>query len=347
MTDRRHERAKRIEDLVPIEPGTLGYQALQYAAHLEGRGYSPHTVRTARVHLRLFLVWCEERGLRRPEEIDLAVLERYQRSLFHHRTEEGARLSFRSQYDRLGGVRRFFRFLRRSGAISTNPADLLEPPRVERRLPEGVLTAEEAESVLAQPDLSNWQGLRDRSMLELFYATGIRRQELIDLAVFDLDLSARTLTVRQGKGKKDRRVPVSERAVAWVAKYLEEVRPRLARPADDGTLFLTKQRSGFSPARMTRLVRRYIEAAGVTKPGSCHVFRHTLATLMLDGGADLRHVQEMLGHADISTTQIYTRVALARLREAYEKSHPGVRLHRPEDGANDERGGDPETSGRE
>jgi len=171
---------------------------------------------------------------------------------------------------------------------------------------------------------------------------------MIDLAVFDLDLGARTVTVRQGKGKKDRRVPVSERAAAWVAKYLDEARPHLAPAADDGTLFLTSHRSGFSPAGMTHLVRRYIEAAGVTKPGSCHAFRHTLATLMLDGGADLRHVQEMLGHADISTTQIYTRVALARLREVYEKSHPGVRLHRPpaadgEPAEDDEKGGGPET----
>jgi integrase/recombinase XerD len=344
VTDRRRDRAKHIEDLVPIEPGTLGYQALQYAARLESRGYSPHTVRTARVHLRLFLVWCDERGLHEPEAIDLAVLERYQRNLYHHRTEAGTRLSFRSQHDRLGGVRRFFRFLRRTGVIPTNPADLLELPRVERRLPEGVLTAEEAEAILAQPDLGHREGLRDRAMLELLYATGIRRQELIDLAVFDLDVSARTLTVRQGKGKKDRRVPVSERAVAWVAKYLEEARPHLAPVADDGTLFLTSHRKGFSPAGVTHLVRRYIEAAGVTKPGSCHVFRHTLATLMLDGGADLRHVQEMLGHADISTTQIYTRVALARLREAYEKSHPGVRLHRPGSEAHDEEGGAPETS---
>jgi len=168
--DRRRERAKHIADLVPVEPGTLGYQALRYAEHLESRGYSPHTVRTARVHLRLFLVWCEDRGLRRPEEIDLAVLERYQRSLFHHRTDKGARLSFRSQHDRLGGVRRFFRYLRRAGVIPTNPADLLELPRVERRLPEGVLTAEEAEAILAQPELGRPEGLRDRAILELFYA---------------------------------------------------------------------------------------------------------------------------------------------------------------------------------
>jgi len=329
---------------VPVEPGTLGYQALRYLEHLETKGYSPNTVGTAGIHLRFFLGWCEPRALQRPEEIDFAILERYQRSLYNYRDEAGRPLSFRAQYARLGGVRRFFRFLRRSGAITSNPADLLEPPRIERRLPKGVLTAEEAEAVLAQPDLSEARGLRDRAILELFYATGIRRQELINLTVFDLDLGSGTLTVRQGKGKKDRRVPVSERAVAWVAKYLEEVRPGLAPATDPGTLFLTRLRSGFSPERMTALVRRYIEAAGVTKPGSCHVFRHTLATLMLDGGADLRHVQEMLGHADISTTQIYTRVALARLREAYEKSHPGVRLHRPESGAHDEEGGEPETS---
>ena len=348
MTDGRRARAKRIEDLVPVEPGTLGHHALRYLARLEDRGYSPHTVRTARIHLRLFLVWCTDRGLERPEAVDLGVLERYQRSLAHHRKEDGTPLSFQSQYDRLGGVRRFFRALVRTEVIPTNPAELLEPPRVERRLPKGVLTAEEAEAVLAEPDVEHPQGLRDRVILELLYATGVRRQELIDLAVFDLDLAARTLTVRQGKGRKDRRVPVSERAVAWVAKYLEEARPRLAGARDPGTLLLTNRGAPFSPARMTKLVRGHIEAAGVTKPGACHVFRHTLATLMLDGGADLRHVQEMLGHADISTTQVYTRVALARLREAYETSHPGVRLHRPEteaepSAADEPKGGDDET----
>ncbi len=342
MDRRRRPRAPRIAEVTSIEPGTLGHHAREYLAHLTTKGYSRHTVRTARSHVRLFLVWCADRGLERPETIGLGELERYQRSLYHERCPDGRRLSFRSQYARLGGVRRFFRHLHRAGAILANPADLLEPPKVERRLPRGVLTVEEAELVLLQPDLATARGLRDRAILELFYATGIRRQEMIDLAVFDLDPhedGSGTLTVRQGKGKKDRRLPVSERAVAWVAKYLDQVRPDLAPVPDDGRLFLTAQRQPISPEWMTLLVRRYIEAAGVTKPGACHVFRHTVATLMLDGGADLRHVQEMLGHADISTTQIYTRVALARLRDAYEKSHPGVRLHRPVEETNDEEGG--------
>lgn len=352
MRDRRRLRAKRIEDLVPVEPGTLGALALRYLEHLETRGYSPHTVRTARIHLRLFLVWADERGIEHPEAVDLAVLERYQRSLFHHRKADGAPLSFQTQYDRLGGVRRFLHYLRRTRAIPSNPADLLEPPRVERRLPKAVLSAEEAEAALAQPEVETVQGLRDRAVLETFYATGVRRQELIRLSVYDLDAGAGVLAVRQGKGKKDRRVPISERAVAWVTKYLEEARPALVREPDEGVLFLTSRGDALSPALLTHRVRSYLEAAGITKPGSCHLFRHTVATLMLDGGAELRHVQAMLGHSDISTTQVYTRVALAKLRLAYEKSHPGVRLHRPpnaleapvEPPADDEKGGAPETT---
>jgi len=338
--DRRRLRARRIEDLVPVGPGTLGSWVLRYLDHQASRGCSEHTIRGASAHLRYFLVWADERGLVRPEEVTVSVLGRYQRWLFHYRGEHGRPLSFRSQHDRLGSVRRFFRWLAKNRVLEMSPAELLELPRVERRLPRAVLTVAEAERVLAQPDTTSAQGLRDRAILELLYSTGIRRQELIGLSLYDLDVDGGGLAVRQGKGKKDRLVPVGERALAWLGRYLDQVRPELALEPDDGTLFLTGLRGRFSPDRLTKLVRGYVDAAGIGKRGSCHLFRHTMATLMLEGGADLRFIQAMLGHADISTTQIYTQVAIRQLKEVHERTHPGARLARRAEAAGDAGDGD-------
>jgi integrase/recombinase XerD len=217
-----------------------------------------------------------------------------------------------------------FRWLARENRILYNPASELELPNAERRLPAAVLSQGEAEAILAVPDLHDPLGLRDRAMLELFYATGIRRGELARLRVFDLDVERLVLAVRQGKGKKDRMIPTGQRAAAWIARYLTDVRPRLVVEPDDGILFLTVDGTVFSLDRLTGLVADYVKRSGVGKPGACHLFRHTMATLMLEGGADIRFIQQMLGHADISTTQIYTQVSLRQLRAIHAATHPGA-----------------------
>jgi integrase/recombinase XerD len=204
-------------------------------------------------------------------------------------------LSFHWQYDLLGGVRRFLHWLTRQRVLAMNPASSLEPPRVERRLPKAILSAQEAEQILRVPNLSTPRGLRDRAILETFYATGVRRQELSALRIEDIDLENGRLVVRQGKGKKDRVLPLSERASAWIEKYLEEARFQISRGADDGSLFLGRRGKRIGVEQLTKLVRESIAAAGILKPGSCHLFRHTMATLMLEGGADLCYVQAMLG----------------------------------------------------
>jgi integrase/recombinase XerD len=328
MADHRHDRRKRLADLVTIEPGTLGAYALRYLEDLRVRNFSTHTIRTAEIHSRLFLTWCAEHDVTEPAAVTVPLLERYQRHLFHQQKDDGKRISFHAQYDRLGGVRRFLHWLVRARILAMNPATSLEPPRVERRLPKAILTAREAEQVLSQPDTTTPRGLRDRAILETLYATGLRRQELCALRIDDLDLESGTLIVRQGKGKKDRMLPLSERAAAWIEKYLSEARFQLWRGPDDGTLFLTHFGKALGPCQLTKTVRLAVEAADLGKRGACHLFRHTLATLMLDGGADLRYVQAMLGHADISTTQIYTRVAIRRLKEVYDRTHPAAHLKR-------------------
>ena len=194
--------------------------------------------------------------------------------------------------------------------------------RLDRRLPRNVLTVKEAEAVLAVPDVQTPTGIRDRAMLEVLYSTGMRRMELMQLQVFDLDAERGTVLIRLGKGKKDRMVPIGERAIAWVEKYRDDVRPELATGADDGTLFLTHLGEAFTPNRLTQLVREYVQAAEIGKSGSCHLFRHTMATLMLENGADIRYIQAILGHAELSTTQIYTQVSIRQLKAIHSATHP-------------------------
>ena len=176
------------------------------------------------------------------------------------------------------------------------------------------------------PHVSDVIGLRDRAILETLYSTGIRRMEVIHLTVWDLDQERGTLMVRQGKGKKDRMVPIGERAVAWLGRYLDEARPKLVMSPDAGVLFLTQEGEELSPNRLTQLVREHVSAAELDKSGACHLFRHTCATLMLEGGADIRYIQELLGHVELSTTQIYTRVSIRKLKAVHTLTHPGARL---------------------
>ena len=158
----------------------------------------------------------------------------------------------------------------------------------------------------------------------------VRQLELAGLQLFDVDFDRRTVFVRQGKGRKDRMVPVGERALAWVNRYLIDVRPRWAVVPDDNWLFLTHDGTPFSASRLTQMTRNYIKASGVGKEGACHLFRHTMATLMLEGGADLRSLQTMLGHESLNTTQIYTHVTIQRLRQVHAQTHPGFSDSKPD-----------------
>lgn len=292
------------------------------------RNYAESTIYSRDGYLNVFLAWCKERELRRPAEVDRFTLQRFQRHLFHHRKADGEPLAFRSQRNGMLPLLAFFKWLTRRNVILYNPANELELPRVEKRLPRDLLSAEEAERVLAQPDIEEPLGIRDRAILETLYSTGVRRMELARLQVFDLDRDRGTVMVRQGKGRKDRLLPIGERALAWVEKYLWDVRPELVPDPDPGTLFLTGLGAAYGLDGLTRLVRRYVVRAGVEKQGACHMFRHSMATVMLDNGADIRFVQEMLGHAQLSTTQIYTQVAIAKLKEVHAATHPSGRLGR-------------------
>lgn len=305
------------------DPESLYNHMRRFSAWLREKNYSATTIASREVYLRFFIEWCDERGIKRPQDVTRPIIERYQRFIFVYRKKDGQPLSTSSQHIRITPIRAWFKWLARQNFILYNPAADLELPRMEKRLPKHILSVKEAEEVLAVPDLKTSTGIRDRAMLEVLYSTGMRRMELLHLKVHDIDAERGTVMIRQGKGKKDRMIPIGERAVAWIEKYRDDVRPELATGADEGELFLSHLGEAFAPNRLTQLVREYIAAADIGKTGSCHLFRHTMATLMLENGADIRFIQAMLGHAELSTTQIYTQVSIRQLKAIHTATHPG------------------------
>jgi len=303
----------------------MGFEQMAdvFLTSLETTNYSPYTIRQRRSGLDHFTRWAADRGITQVVEVTKPIIDRYQRYLYRYRKKgDNQPLSFLSQRAHLMAVKAFFKYLARNNYILSNPASELELPRIEKRLPRHVLTVNEAERVLVQPKLSDPLGVRDRAILEILYSTGIRRLELINLKLYDMDVERGTVMIRQGKGKKDRMIPIGDRAMMWVDKYLTEVRPRLVFEPDDGTLFLANHGEQFTPCRLTQMVGRYVRKADINKSGACHLFRHTMATLMLENGADIRFIQQMLGHSRLETTEIYTKVSIRKLKEIHTATHP-------------------------
>lgn len=306
----------------PRDPQSLPGYAEAFTEWMAATHFSPHTLRTRGNALAFFLRWCDERGLTRPSEINRAILERYRRHTYQYRQANGKPLGLKTQLARLIAVRMLFKWLARQHHILYNPAAELELPRSTRSLPAQILTVLDVETILNQTRTHEPLGIRDRAILETLYSTGIRRSELIHLTLYDLALDAGTVMIRQGKGRKDRVVPIGERAIAWLDKYLLDVRPTLVTEPDDGTVFLTVDGEPFSTNRLSELAHDYVQAAHPGRPGSCHVFRHAMATHMLEGGADIRVIQAILGHEDLATTAIYTRVSIQHLKQVHTRTHP-------------------------
>jgi integrase/recombinase XerD len=251
----------------------------------------------------------------RVDRLDRHDLERFVDSLMN----EG--LSPRSVARTVAAVRGFYRFAVLAQHLSTNPADDLQAPRAWPALPK-LLGVEEVERLITEPDVSTARGLRDRALIEVLYATGLRVSELIHLRAGDLNLEAGYLSTT-GKGNKQRIVPVGDRAAEWLTKYIREGRPALIRKRASPWLFVNaKQGTSLSRVGFWKILKGYGRKAGLSRTLSPHVLRHSFATHLLENGADLRSIQMMLGHADLSTTQIYTHVLEARLRAVYDRFHP-------------------------
>ena len=332
MPRKGYKKPERIEGNLS-DPHGMAARLQDYIISLRTHHYSEGTISKRRHHLNAFILWAEDRSLARVGDITRPVLERYQRHLFHQTDRAGKRLSFGNQHSRLTSLRAWFKWLARQRAVLHNPASELELPRLGHRLPKHVLSIAEIETVINGADITSPLGIRDRAILETFYSTGIRRLELIGIRLEAIDAERGVLTVRQGKGKKDRIVPIGDRALAWIEKYRLEVRPTLLVDPAELTLFLTRMAEPFSETGMSVLVGDYVDRAKLGKSGSCHLLRHSMATLMHENGADIRHIQAILGHVKLETTQIYTQVSIRKLKEVHDATHPAKLRRKTDDGS--------------
>ena len=277
------------------------------------RGLSEHTLVAYEADLRKLEAFAGERG--KP----LLELQQAEIAEFVGRLREQG-LQPRSQARHVHSARGFYRFALREGLVERDPMENLRPPKASRGLPR-CLTPAQVEELLAAPDVQKPVGLRDRAILETMYATGLRASELIGLRAVCLDMELGLVRVL-GKGKKERLVPLGREARRWLRRYAAEARPRLAKGRPSPALFLSNRGRALSPMGLWGLVRRHAVKAGVARLLTPHVLRHSFASHLLERGADLRALQAMLGHADISTTQIYTHVTRERLRQLYDRFHP-------------------------
>ena len=321
---RRRKRVWPFAD--PLNPRGMVVLMKAWLDYLRTRGHSERTVWSAEWSVSDFIVFCQERDILLARDVTKTVIERYQKTLFYARKEDGSPLTLSTQSARLSYLKQYFKWLLRENHLLSNPASGIELPKVEKRLPKHILTDAEAEAILMQPDLGTPLGIRDRALLETLYSTGVRRSELGRLRLQDLDLERGTVIVRQGKGRKDRLIPIGARALAWLDRYVREVRPGYVVEPDDGRLFLSHWGGPLSPNNLCSLVSRHVHASGLTHAGGCHLFRHAMATLMLENGADIRFIQAMLGHVKLTTTEIYTHISIKKLKEIHTATHPAARL---------------------
>lgn len=281
------------------------------------KGLSANTQAAYRRDLIKMKSWLQEKGLNSWDQVSRVQIVDYLACLLDY----GMTPATVSR--NLSSVKTFYKFLIQEGIVSINPTDNLESPRLARRLP-GVLTVDEVDRLLSLPDPIKPLGIRDRAMLELMYASGMRVSELLGLKVDDVNLLA-GFSHCMGKGKKERIVPINQTAVEWVSRYLTRSRPLLLKNPLERNLFLNARGQPLTRQGFWKLLNGYAREAKIDKELTPHTLRHSFATHLLENGADLRAVQEMLGHADIATTQIYTHLTKSRIREVYNAAHPRAR----------------------
>ncbi len=303
----------------------------KYIDWMKVKNFSPFTSEARYKDIVKFIIWAEERLLL-PKEITLSQIERYQSKIAKQLNKKGKNLQANSQCRILTAIKAFFSYLAKVKYLEFNPATEIEFPKQGARLPKHILTHKEVELIIKQIDISSVYGLRDKAILELLYSTGLRRAELAKLKLKDIDLSRGMLFVRSGKGGKDRCIPLGERALAWVEIYITQSREKLLSYREKHSLegeveelFINRYGEAFKIGGVATVIKYYIKLAEIPE-GSCHMFRHTMATLMLENGADIRYIQQMLGHSNLTTTQVYTKVSDRMLQQVHSRTHPGARL---------------------
>lgn len=293
-----------------------------FLADLTARAYSPRTLEGYRGTLRHLVDFLAQRKVHQIQDVTSQVLAEYQNRLVSVGGIDGRQLTPGSRAFRIGHVRCFFLFLVRRGIILTNPAHDMALPRCPRRPPTGILDLAAMKRLLLAPDISTPLGLRDRAIVELFYSTGVRVSELVGLDVFDIDLAGGELRVKRGKGGGSRQVPVGPAAVVWVGRYIKEARSRVVGHESQTALFLSQEGHRMSRRTISTMVATLAKRAQIKQRVTPHALRHAFATHMLRGRASLRHLQEMLGHKRLTTTQVYTRLDITDLKRVHRRCHP-------------------------
>lgn len=297
--------------------------ALYYYEDCAAREQSPRTIEGKRCSIDAFIRWCLPRNIKALEDVDNLVLEDYRQYVSQCRRIYDNKLLDRStKRNRLTAVMVFFRRIFQVHKLVGNPAEGFELPSTPKRLPKGILSMQEVQALTFQANAFAFLKYRDTAILEVYWATGMRRKELGGLMLGDIDFIENTVRINQGKGNKDRIIPISPTACVRIKDYIERERPKQIGFHSPQSLFLNNRGEAFTDKQLTALVNKYKRRAGITKPGACNLYRHTTATMMLENGADIRVIQEQLGHADLSTTQIYTQVSIRSLKDVYTRTHP-------------------------
>ncbi len=261
-------------------------------------------------------------GVREAEAVTREMIEAYQVRLYEHINSMGRPNGIACQNMTLGIVKRFMKFLKRNDYIVSDPAADISYARLPRRLPAGILSISEMRRILHAPDTKTLLGYRDRTMFEVLYSTGVRRSELGKLTLNDVDYHDGFLRINQGKGGKDRVVPLGRIACRYLENYIKSVRPELIRDPCNNHVFLSSRGAKLGRCLVWKLIKKYARLAKIQKNIHCHTFRHSCATAMLRNKADIRTIQELLGHASLESTQIYTHVTITDLKEVHRRCHP-------------------------
>jgi integrase/recombinase XerD len=303
---------------------TFEHYLTGYLEYLAAKGYAQGTLRWRKTYLRQLFTYLDQQRITTFQNVTGDHIDNYRVYLkTEHRTVRGTLLAGSSFSSHLQAITDFFLWLEKTRQILITPVikPLWSKTPKPLKLPH-VLTEEEAVKIIEASPLNTPYGLRDRAILEVLYSTGIRRMELINLNMEDFFLKRQELFIKQGKGKKDRLVPVGEYAVKFTEAYLKLVRPWLVEALDEKALFLTMNGQRLAPQTLRVIISKAVKKSGVTKRVTPHTFRHSMATHMLRNGADIRHIQAILGHASVQSTEIYTHLTIKDLKKATKKAHP-------------------------
>ncbi len=281
---------------------------------------SPDTISAYCEHIKAFL---HSIGVSNIKKVTREAIEAYISSLYDHRYKDGKAYSIETICIKIRSIKRFFEYLELANIIFINPTEYIHEPKKEKCLPKDILTFKEASSLLDRPNLGTPVGIRNRTILEVFYSTGIRIRELCKLTIYDIDLKEGLLRVNRGKGSKDRVIPLGKHAVRFLREYITKVRPRHTKSNRKiRNLFVGRAGKPLDRQTITVMIRTSAQETGIKKQVTAHTFRHSFACALIKNGADITAVQKMLGHEDLKTTQVYLRMAGIDLKKVHKKTHP-------------------------